>query len=239
MGILDIVLILILILGAYSGWKYGCFRSIISLAGSILVFVLAFYLKNPLSVILYENLPFRTYGGIFAGITSFNILVYEGLSYIICLIVLSIILKLIIKLTGVVDKIVDLTIIFALPSKIIGAILGALQYYVYIFIVLFVLAQIPYTAKYVNESYMGEGILSKTPLLSTVTNDIYKSVSEVYEISIKAQNDKNINGDYESLNVLMKYDVITSESVQKLVDKGKLKIENVDELIKKYEVKKW
>ena len=43
--------------------------------------------------------------------------------------------------------------------------------------------------------------------------------------------------DYEALEVLLKYDIITPSSVERLVDKGKLKIDNVEELIDKYEEK--
>ena len=76
MNLLDLIVVVILILGAYRGWKYGGFSAAISLFGSLLVFVLAYYLKDPIAELMYINLPFRAFGGIFAGITSFNILVY-------------------------------------------------------------------------------------------------------------------------------------------------------------------
>lgn len=235
MNILDLIVIILIGYGAFRGWKYGCFSSIVSLIGSILVFVIAFYLKNPLSTVLYENLPFHTFGGIFKGITSVNILVYEGISYLICLIILASIISVILKITGIVDKLINLTFILALPSKLLGLVIGALQFYVFVFAGLFIMAQIPVTAEYYNKSELGKGILTKTPLLSNVTNDLYYSVSEVYDICLDYEGeDDKTQGDYEALEVLLKYDIITTESVQKLVDKGKLKIDGTDELIKKY-----
>lgn len=239
MNILDIAVFLILIIGAYRGWKYGGFSSIISLIGSLLIFILAFYLKNPLSTILYENLPFQNFGGIFKGISSFNILLYEGLSYTLCIIILGIILRIILKLTGIIDKVINLTLVFALPSKILGLIFGALEFYIYLFVILFVMANIPATATMFKDSSLGAGILEKTPLLSHVTNDLYHSVSEVYDICVDYENNNDKSkGDYEALEVLMKYDIITPESVKKLSDKGKLKVDDIDSLIEKYEVKK-
>lgn len=206
MNLLDLVAIIAIIIGAYRGWKYGGFSTIISLIGTLLVFVLAYYLKNPISTLLYENMPFRNFGGIFSGVTSFNILVYEGVAYAICIIILTAILRIILKLTGIIDKIINLTLVFALPSKILGLIFGALEFYIYTFVVLFVLAQLPFSAEYFKDSTFGMNMLSKTPLLSNVTNDLYHSISEVYEICANKSADKNAEADYNSLDVLLKYE---------------------------------
>ena len=235
MNLLDIVVLILIVWGGYRGWKYGCFSSILSLLGSLLIFVVAFYIKNPLSVILYENLPFQSFTGMLQGITSINILVYEAISYIICLIILSTVFGIILKVTGIVDKLINLTFIFALPSRILGFVVGALQFYIFVFAGLFVLAQLPFSEKYFTASQFGEPILTKTPLLSNVTNDLYYSTMEIYDICVEYQGrtDKT-QGDYEALEVLLKYDIITADSVQKLVDKGKVTIEGADVLIEKY-----
>ena len=108
MNVLDIAIILLIAYGAYNGWKYGCFSSILSLLGSLFIFVLAFYIKNPLSVLFYENLPFQSFTGMFKGISSMNILVYELVSYLICLIILATVFGIILKATGIVDKLIKL-----------------------------------------------------------------------------------------------------------------------------------
>lgn len=239
MNILDILVIILLLIGAFHGWKYGGFSSIVSLLGTLLVFVLSFYLKNPISTILYENLPFHTFGGIFSGITSFNILVYEGIAYIICLIVLSILLKIVLKLSGLIDKVINLTIVLTIPNKIVGLVCKTLEYYVFIFVGLFVLAQLPIGAPYFKDSTVSNSILKDTPLLSDVTNDIYSSVNEIYDICLKYDKETDkLQADYESLDVLMKYDIITPDSVSKLAERHKLRIDNIDVLIEKYKGEK-
>lgn len=236
MSVIDILIIGILVFGAFSGFKYGLVRSAVSLVGSLLIVVGAYYLKNPLSVLMYENLPFRTFGGIFSGITSINIIVYEAISYLICLVLLFILLRLIIKLTGILDKLIKATIILAIPSKIIGALLKFVEYYIYTFLILFICASIPFFTPYFKDSKVATKIVSDTPILSKTTDDAYNSVMDIYEICLKYQfKDNKKDGDYEALETLLKYDIISTESVKKLNEKKKLKIDNIDELIKKYE----
>ena len=236
MSILDILIIIILVFGIYRGFKYGFVRSAVSLVGSLFVFVGAYYLKNPLSVLMYENLPFHTFGGIFSGIAALNIIFYEAISYIICLIVLSAILKIIIKLTGIIDKLISATIILALPSKLIGAFLKVLEYYIYTFIILFVLASIPFFTSYFKESTVAPAILSKTPVISKMTNNVYNSIMDIYDVCLKYDgvSDKS-KGNEESIRILLKYDVISEESVKKLNENGKLKINNLDEILSEKE----
>ena len=135
----------------------------------------------------------------------------------------------------VVDKFINMTIIMALPSKILGLLFGALQYYIYVFVILFLIAQIPATSKFIRDSKVSSTILDKTPLLSNITSDIYHSVTEIYDICIKydGTEDKSA-GDAEALETLLKYEIITPESVEKLKSKDKIKVENVDEIIVKY-----
>lgn len=236
MSVLDMLIVVILIIGAYRGFKYGFVRSAVSLVGSLFIFVGAYYLKNPLSVLMYENLPFHTFGGIFKGITSLNIIVYEAISYIICLIILFFLLKLIIKLTGIIDKLLTATIILAIPSKLIGAVLKVVEYYIYTFVILFVLASIPFFTPYFKESKVARGIVGNTPVISKMTSNVYNSIMDIYEICLKydKSGDKT-KGDAEAIDVLLKYDVVSTESVSKLKEQGKLKIDNLDEILEKYE----
>lgn len=235
MNVIDIIIICIFVISAYRGFKYGLVRSAVSLIGSLLVFVGAYFLKNPLSVIMYENLPFKAFGGIFSGISSINIILYEAISYIICLILLFIILKVLIKVTGIVDKLINATIIFALPSKLIGLILKCLESYIYLFIILFVCFAIPNLIPTFKDSNAATFIVSKTPILSKTTNNVYNSIMEIYDICIRYEGveDKK-NGDKEALETLLKYNVISTESVKKLDTLGKLKVDNVEELLQKY-----
>lgn len=234
MNIVDFLILLMIAYGAYRGWKYGCFSAAISLFGSILIFVLAYYLKNPISVLMYENLPFLSFGGVFSGISSVNILIYEGISYAICIFVLSAILKVVLKVTGIVDKFINLTFVLSLPSKVLGLLFGALQNYIYVFAILFVVAQIPYSAKYYNDSEFAPWITKNTPLLSSITNDLYYSVTEIYDVCANRGSDEREEADKQALAILLKYKVITPESAEKLQNKGKFDIKSIDDVIEKF-----
>lgn len=233
---IDFFIIIFLAIGIFKGWRSGGISSAINLVGTFLIFVIAYYLKNPVSTFMYQHWPFFSFGGIFQGISVFNILFYEALAYVFCLIILSILLKILLKVTGLVDKLLGSTILIALPSKIVGSICSLLQYFIYVFLLLFLCAQIPITAKYYNESYLGDKIVSHTPILSNITNKLYSSIREVYEVSVKYEGeDDKTNANLLSLGILLKYNIITLDGVNLLVDNGKLKISGIDEFISEWE----
>ena len=136
----------------------------------------------------------------------------------------------------IIDKLISATIILALPSKLIGAFLKVLEYYIYTFIILFVLASIPFFTPYFKESTVAPAILSKTPVISKMTNNVYNSIMDIYDVCLKYDgvSDKS-KGNEESIRILLKYDVISEESVKKLNEKGKLKINNIDEILSEKE----
>ena len=235
MNIIDIMILVLLVLGAYNGHKKGIFRSGISLIGTIVIVVIAFFLKNPISQLMYENLPFFSFKGALAVITFFNILLYEAIAYIICLIILTTILHVVITVSGVADKLIEWTFVLRLPAKIFGTLFGMAEVFVYTYMVLFVLSQIPATTEYIQNSKFANPIIEKTPILNSITKDVYSTVKEVYKESSSSKDKEN--ADVKTLEILLKYDIITPESVKKLAEKKKLKIENTDEIIKKYEEK--
>lgn len=121
MNIVDACIILLLGLGFVIGFKRGFTKSIAKSAGFVLVIILAFILKNPLSEYMYQNLPFLSFWGIFKGVTVLNILLYEVIAFLVILALLSIILKMVIFATSIFEKILNMTIILGIPSKILGA----------------------------------------------------------------------------------------------------------------------
>ena len=135
MNIVDTIILLGLFLGAATGFVRGFFKQTVIFLGTILVVVLAFLIKNPLSTIMYQNLPFFKFGGL----TALNILVYEVIAFIIAVTILTLILAIIIKITGIIEKILKFTVILALPSKLLGMIVGIIQSIVIMYIILFIM----------------------------------------------------------------------------------------------------
>ena len=57
MTILDIAIIFFVLLGAFIGYKQGAITSILNMVGTLLIFIISFYLKGPVSMILFEAFP--------------------------------------------------------------------------------------------------------------------------------------------------------------------------------------
>ena len=217
MNFIYIIILVLILYSGISGFRKGIINSVVVLVGTLLIFVLAFYLKNPISVLLYENFPFFTLGGKFAGITVFNILIYEGISYLITILGLALILKIFTKVTGVVSGIVNNTLILGFPSKILGAIIGLVQGYIIAFVVIFILSLVSSTSNKVNESEYGNMLLEKTPLLSEIVSDTYNSITEIYKIGTQYENETNKDeANLKSLDILLKYEILDIKSAEKL-----------------------
>lgn len=227
LNVIDVVILLFLAMGAVLGFKKGAIQTLATLIGTILIIVLAYYLKNPLSVLMYTYLPFFKLGGIFKGITVVNILIYEAIAFFIILSILSVLLSIILKVTGIISKIVDHSIILTLPSKLIGIIVGFLETYVFIFIILFIFSQFSFSNTVLKDSKFTNIILSKTPFTTGFKNS-YKAFNEIRDL------DNKNNKDYEALKTLLEYEIITPENANKLVENGKINIKGSEKLIESY-----
>jgi uncharacterized membrane protein required for colicin V production len=233
LNILDYIIIGILILSTLVGFKKGFINSVVAFAGTLLIIILAFYLKNPISAFLYGHLPFLSLSGKFEGVGIVSILIYEGISYLITLIILSFIMGIIIKISGIFNKIVHATLILTLPSKILGAICGLIEGVILAFIIVFIIGLVsPSTSA---ESKYASSLLTKTPILSIFGENTQNSLNEIYEICTNYENttDKT-KANLESLDVLLKYEILSTSSAENLVANDKLNIDGASEIIEKY-----
>lgn len=233
MNIVDIIIILAIVLGAVVGFKDGFIKRTTSFLGTFIVFVVAFILKNPLSVVMYENLPFFKLGGLIKGIDIINILVYELLAFIVVVMALGFVLRVLITITGLVEKLLKMTIFLSLPSKILGIFVGAIEFYVYVFLVLVILNLPAFDIEVIKESKYTDKMLNNTPVLSEVVSTTIDTYTEVYNV----MHDNKIMSEVEInetvLEVLLDKEVITVESAQKLIDMNKIYIED-ESILDKY-----
>ena len=235
MNIVDICILLLLGMGAVLGFKRGFTKSLATSVGFILVIILAFVFKNPVSEFMYQNFPFFNFWGIFKGVTVLNILLYEVIAFLIVLSILTVILKVVIFATSIFEKILNFTIILGIPSKILGMIVGIIEYYVITFVVLFVISLPIFHFDFIEGSNWRNPILNNTPILTNISKETIQVFNEFNGLTEKyksSTNSKEFNK--EALEVFLKYNVITPESVNKLVEKGKLDIEGVKIIIDKY-----
>ena len=185
MNIVDIAILIILGFGFLIGFKRGFTHQLVSLIGIFAIIILSFLLKNPISVFLYNNLPFFNFGGIFKDITVLNILVYEVIAFFIVFIILTIIFKILLSITKVFEKILKITIILGIPSKILGAVLGVVQSLVYVFITLYILSLPTFNLDIIKDSKVANTILEKTPILNNICDDTREIFNEVTSLKEK------------------------------------------------------
>ena len=236
MYIFDLIIIIIIVFGAVRGFKRGFTRSLVSALGFIVITVLAFLLKNPISVFLYENLPFFKFAGIIKGVTVLNIALYEVLAFVIVLAILGFFLKVLVFATSIFEKILNATIILGIPSKIAGAVVGAIQYFVITFVILYIASFPVFNIRVINESPMKNKILTSTPVLSDFIDNSVKVINEFVSIKDKYMDN---NSDAEQFNkevlyLFLKYDVVKVESIDELVAQEKLQINNIEEILAPY-----
>lgn len=237
MNICDILFILIVVMCGLVGLKKGFTREIVSFLGFFIVVVLAFILKNPVSIFLYEHLPFFKFFGIFKGIEVLNILLYEIIAFIVMLSLFTVILKVVIKLTSVIEKLLTITIVLGIPSKILGGIVGLIEGFVWGFIILYILSLPVFNFSFVHDSNIRKSVLEHTPILSKFTSDFTLAIDDFSKLKDEYKENKIDSNQFnrDALDVFLNYKVISVESAKTLKDKNKLTFSGIDDIINKYE----
>ena len=235
MNIVDIIIIAFLLLGALVGWKQGFTKSLVNCVGYILIIIIAFLLKNPLSELMMTYLPFFDFFGAIKGITVLNIALYEILAFLIIFSLLLIVLKVLMVATSIFETILKFTIILGIPSKILGAILGFVKNYVITFMVLYILTLPMITGNEIlNDSKFTKPILESTPALSLFADKTLKVANDFATLKDEYTSSSSSNEfNLETLDLFLKYDIVQKDTVQKLIDKGKINIDGVENVLKK------
>lgn len=235
MNIVDVVIILMILMYGVIGLKRGVFKETAIVVGTIAVIILAFYFKDPLASWLSLNLPFFNFGGTFAGLTSLNIVMYQLIAFLLIAGILTAILNVVISITGVFEKFLKLTIILGIPSKILGFIVGLVNGFIIVYIVLFFISQPAFNIEIVNQSKMTSPILKSTPGLSNIMKDFNLAFSDIYKLSesLSSNPDKN-EFNKQTIEVLLKYKIVKANHVIKLLEKGKLKVVGIDQILNNY-----
>lgn len=224
MNVIDLIILIFIVFGGLIGLKRGFTKELISFIGIFAILIFSFILKNPVSVFLYNNLPFFDFGGIFKGITVLNILLYEVIAFFIVFSLLSIIFKILLMVSSIFEKILKMTIILGIPSKILGSIIGMLESVVFIFIAMYILSLPTLNFKEAKNSKVGNFILDNTPVLSKVCDDTVLVFNDIIDLKNEYQENNNTKQfNQDALDKMIERKIITKENAQKLIDKGKLK----------------
>lgn len=223
---LDIIILAFILFGALIGFKRGIIKQSVITIGIILVILLSFILKNPISIFMYKHFPFFSFYGLYENISILNILLYEVIAFFIVFSILSTILLIIIKISNSFDKILKLTFIFALPSRVLGAVLGALEYYLIMFIILFVLMQPMFelsNSDLFKNSKLKDKIIEKTPFVSGYVKPTVDTIVDIEKIikNKKKYSDKEFN--CKITNIIVKNKIIEKKALNYLYESGKIK----------------
>ena len=239
MTAIDIVILLLLVMFGVVGWKQGVIKEAVQFIGMIIILVISFIFKGELGNLFCKWLPFFNFNGSpIEGMTTLNILLYQVLGFVIIFTVLYAIYTIILKLSGVFQKILDWTIILLIPSKIGGLIIGLLEGYILLFVLLLIITGLPanYTSNFTNSNLV-QTIVYKTPILSSASKDVTNSMKDIYvlvdEVAQKkiTTNEANL----KTVDIMLKYDLVTPKTVEQLVILDKLKgIKGIESVIEKY-----
>jgi uncharacterized membrane protein required for colicin V production len=221
MNIVDAVIIIVLLVGALAGFRRGLFKQAVLLLGLIFTLVLSFYLRVPVATFFYKNLPFFNFDGILHGMSVLNILLYEVVAFLIVFSVLYLVLRILLKITGLIEKLLRATIILGFFSRIGGAIVGIIEGYVIVFVLLFIFKQPFINITGIDDSNFSNKILNNTPILSDAVGNLRGVLDEV-EYIINSYKNENVDFNEKTIEIFLKYDIITQENIDLLRKKGKI-----------------
>lgn len=224
LNILDGIIILFLVLGFVSGFKRGVVKQSVMTFGTILVVVLSFLFKNPLSMILYKHCPFFTVG-LLKNYSILNILLYELISFFILLSLFALILFIIIKISGVIERFLRSTVILALPSRLLGGVLGIIEFYIFTFILLLIITMPIFgfsSKEFVTESKYKDRVLNNSLIMSYMSGGMVKSINEINDLLEDEDKLGTNKFNCKALNIFVDNKIISTESIDYLTKQNKI-----------------
>jgi len=224
LNIVDAIIIIFLVVGFVSGFKRGVVKQSVITFGTILVVILAFLFKNPLSMVLYKHFPFFTVG-LLKNYSILNILLYELISFFILLSIFALILAIIIKISGVIERFLRSTVILALPSRILGGVLGMVEFYVFTFIILLIITMPIFTIstkEYVTESKYKDKVLNNTIIMSKLSGGMINSINQIDALLEDEDKLGTKNFNCKALNIFVDNKVVSMDSISYLREQNKI-----------------
>lgn len=221
-AVVNIVIIVIIVWEIIKGYKKGFLESSIKLLGGIIALILAFLFKGPLAIVMYSHLPYFKLGGIFKGVSSLNIIIYEVIAFILLFIVLKIAISLVGKITGFIEKLLSLIFIIGIPSKILGALVGLVKALVVVYFLAFGFKFACNLGNVSLEPSLADDIV-ELPVLKNTFGKILGSLDEIRVLAKEYEGTKDKEEfNNRVLDILLEYNIITEENLDILINNGKI-----------------
>lgn len=237
MNIIDVIVILLIAFCGYLGLKKGFIKSLVSFVGIFLVFIIAYFMKNPIADWLCINLPFFNFTGSLKGAVILNVIFYQIIAFIIMFSLLMTAYHVVVKLSGVVERLLKMSFLLAIPTKIGGVIVGVLEG-VFISLIAIVILSLP-VLKFdlIEKSAIRNYLYNISPVVGNITGSMNESVDEILSLKEKFENDDDKEEfNLSSLDIMLKHHAMKVSLAEKLVNGGKLNInpDKAMEIVNKY-----
>lgn len=225
MYIIDVIIILLILLCGVWGLKKGFIKSIVSLVGIVLVFIISYLMKDPIAETLSLNLPFFRFAGKLRDATILNVIIYQLIAFFIVFSILMVVYFIVVKVSGLIERLLKITFILAIPSKIGGFIVGIFEGVVISLIAIILLSSPLLGIEAINDSGVKKLLFKVSPIVGTISNNTNKAIEEIYELKDKFDNSSDKEDfNLSCLDVLLEHNVIGVRYSEKLVYSGKLHV---------------
>ena len=206
MVIVDFLIIALIILFGYYGYKTGFVKTVVDTAGIVLVFVIAYLFKDPIAEWFSFNLPFFNFWGSFKGVSILNVVIYQLIAFIIIFTALMVVYALLVKITSLVEKILKWTFILKLPSKVLGLIFGLCEGIAVASIILMILTILTlpvFNFKFVQESKVKDFLLEAVPITGTLSSSTNRAINEIMDLKEEYDDDNKTEFNRKCLIALL------------------------------------
>ena len=220
--IINVLVILILLADVVAGYKKGFLEHTIKFVRIVLSMIGAYLLKGPLSAYMYINLPFFNLDGLFDGVTSINILIYELIAFFVVFVIILIIVTVISDILKLEERLLRIVSIIGVPNKIMGAIIGLFKSLILLYFGLSLFFVGANFMKWDPGVSLGNYIV-EFPVLKNTFGLILDSFDEITKLAVEyedIQDKEELNK--KSIDILLKYDIITEENLELLIESGKI-----------------
>lgn len=232
MNILDICIILVVLLGAYSGYKKGAIKGLVQTAGLIAIVIVAYQFKGLLGNLLVKVMPFFNFSG---GLYSLSALMYHGIAFFVIFILLYCILNILLNLSGFIDFLSQTSVMYELPSKIAGAIIGAIESIIFVFAFSFTVLQVGPVQHNVMESTIARRVVERTPIVNVVFSPSIAAAERIYDHVKNYEVPENVDdetlrnvileGNLSIIRELIGFQIVPASAIQETITSGKMGID--------------
>jgi uncharacterized membrane protein required for colicin V production len=142
---------------------------------------------------------------------------------------ISIILAILAKIFKIEKLTMTLVTKLRIPNKVLGVIVGFIESYLFVYFAVMICMFVANLYDFKMEDRLANYVF-ETPVLHETFGPTYSALTD---ITLLAQKYENINDkmafNAEAVEILIKYDLVSEENVELLIEQGKIQLEHKDE----------